>query len=190
MKKLALCIFFALFSFFSCDDVEFCTLDEIDEIDYRVRMYVTVKNMLDENVSAKVVIVEKQESSDEWFLTGNCSEKVVQPGETLVIDTFGGAFDYYKNSCWSFIFEINGNLYLGFPKTEPCTGFDFGAKEIFKDDIQKIILSGTSENLEFLGLQPQNITGMEEGKVYEFFAERFSITIGDEVDIKLDKVEF
>ena len=185
MKKLALCIFFALFSFFSCDDIDTCTFAEDGG-----RMYVTVENTLDESVSAKVVIVEKQENTGEWSLAGNWCEKVIQAGESFTIETYVGVFDFRKKSCWSFIFEINGDLYLGFPKTEPCTDFDFGAKEILKDDIQKIILSGTSENPEFLGLQPQNITGMEEGKVYEFFAEHFSITIGDEVGITLDKVEF
>lgn len=201
MKRamLLLCCALALL-FVSCEPVDEVTEDS----EWPQKFVFSVQNNRDSDVLVSVQLAEQMllADSSEWHLFSGYADagrktKTVHGGklETFSFEDYLMQHSFPRR--WSFVLTVGDELYLGFPESEAQKSslisetLVFDRAKVKGDNFHWIKLTGdTTEPTLGGSLTPAKQTGIREGRVYAYLTEHFTVTIGDEVTIALDSVEF
>ena len=188
---------FSVFLFFSCGEP-----DEVTESpEYESTFAFSLKNESSESVSVRLYLVERQNSEgisdekDEWSIAYTFSELSkkleIGGGKAETVSFSDIIMDHAFVHEWSFILYVGDDIYLGFPKDNPRYRIDLDTSKIKKDSLHSVRLTGGETEPVLNGtLVPKSKTGVEAGKTYRQVSETFSVTLGDEAEISLERVEF
>ena len=173
-----------VFALFACYEDDY----EVERGEANNKFTFSIKNDRNSDVTVGVKIMAKY--SDKWEGTDR-SELTICSGKSDEISLSVPIYEDSTICAWSFLIGIEGENYLGFPKTDERGDLRILASSIVADSLHWVKMAWNTSNPEFCGdVSPTEIEGLCDGKKYFGIAEHFSITIGDEVDITLDKVEF
>ena len=172
--------------FASCDSVD--EVVEAPEYESTFSFYVDNKSNSDATVCVKLMI--RQTGIVSWCVDDR-SEQTIETGKQATFSFTDTIMDHAFEREWSFLIDVDGKMYLGFPKTDKRTEMGLYSTKIQTDNLHSIKISGTTTEPIFSGsIEPKEKTGIEDGKMYKSVSENFTITIGDSVDITLDKAKF
>ena len=193
MRKLFY-VFFGFFAllFVACIKPE----EEVEPAVYPQTLTFSVQNNRDCAVTVKIELVEWSNywCKFDYVNSRGTQEKQVQPGKTEEFSFTDYLVPEYSFPFkQSFVFSIDEDLYLGFPKTEePDDAFALDIEKTKEDGLHWICISGDETQPTTGGsISVPELVGIEDGKLYTSVTEHFSVTIdAGDVSFSLDSVEF
>ncbi len=187
LKSFSLTVFTALFLILSSCDEPYV---EVESPEYECDFSFAVKNDSNSDVTVSVGVVLNI-GDDVCWDERDRKELTVEAGKSGTISLFEILMDHAFPCDLTFLVDVEGKLYLGFPKTDNRSYMGLYEKNIQTDNLHRVKLFGNTDAPEISGtLIPVSVTGKEDGKKYACVSETISVTINNGVDISLDKVEF